>query len=399
VRHTNLPQWITEQASLGHRVIALAYKEVATQPLSIEDSLYDFSLAELIAFEDPIKTTVPTAIAHAKTLGITIKILTGDSKEIACAVAHKIGLVTHDNCAITGFELEQLSYAEQQQVVKEYTIFARVLPEQKYHIVSLLRKDNIVGFLGEGINDAPALKAAHVALVVQGASDIAKEASDIILLKKSLTSIIEGIQIGRAIFSNTVKYITATLASNFGNFYSVAIASLFISFLPLLPLQILLVNFLSDFPMIAIATDTVDSDELKKPQTYNLKSLAFLVTILGLTSSLFDFILFARFYKQGPLILQTNWFIASILTELALIYSIRTKRLFWQSRRPSLILILLSCIAALLSFSIPTTSWGQKLFNFQAPTNDNLTFIFGIVAAYFITTELVKRLYISWSNH
>jgi P-type Mg2+ transporter len=392
-------QWIKEQAVEGNRVIAIAYKPLPTAPTNLEDELYNLSLAGLIAFQDPIKSTAPQAITRARTLGITIKVLTGDSPEVACAVAQKIGLSHTPDCAITGDQFDKLSLPEKQQALQEYSVFARVSPQQKHTIVTLLRQGNTVGFLGEGINDAPALKAAHVALVVQHASDIAKEASDIILLKKSLYTIIEGIQIGRTVFSNTLKYITALLSSTFGNFYSVAIASLFITFLPLLPLQILLVNLLSDLPMITIATDTVDPDELRKPHAYNLKTLAFLVTILGITSSIFDFVIFARFYPRGPLTLQTNWFIESILTELALIYSIRTKYTFYKAHRPSFILPLFSIIAAFLAIFIPSTSWGQQLFHFQAPSIHDLITIFFIVTAYFIATEAVKLFYYRWSNN
>lgn len=394
-----LEKWIEFQAHEGNRIIALAYKKLSTPPEDLEKELFNVSFAGVIAFNDPIKSSAIHAVAQAQRFGITIKMLTGDSKEIACAVAQHIGLTTTFQCAFTGAEFKQLSPAQQEQAVKDFNVFARVTPEQKYHIVSLLRTYNTVGFLGEGINDAPALKSSHVAIVVQHASDLAKDNADIVLLKKSLNVIIEGIILGRQTFSNTTKYLVATLSSNFGNSYSVAISSLFVPFLPMLPLQILLVNLLSDFPMISIATDTVDPEELKKPTVFNLKTLTFIMIILGLISSFFDFILFARFYRQGALVLQTNWFIASILTELVLIFSIRTKQPFYKATAPSRALIFFSVAAFALTLIIPATTWGQKTFHFYTPLKTDYFLILFIVFVYFITTELAKLLYYRWKNH
>jgi len=263
----------------------------------------------------------------------------------------------------------------------------------------MLQEKNEIGFLGEGINDAPALKAANVALVVQGASDIAKEVADIVLLKKSLAVIIDGIEEGRRTFVNTLKYIRATLSSNFGNFYTVAIASLLVDFLPMLPLQILLINLLSDFPMIAIATDSIDSYELRRPKRYNIREIALLATILGIVSSIFDFIIFGLFYRQGPEILQTNWFIASILTELIFLYSMRTKLLFFRARRPSSAIIILTIIASCATIIIPFTQFGQRAFHFIRPTTNHIALILGIMIVYFVITESVKLFYYRSENH
>ena len=384
---TAVQEWITTQSAQGNRVLAVAYKE---NPESSDLSQEGFTFAGLAAFHDPIKQTTRPAIIKAGKLGITIKMITGDSAEVAASVAHAIELPT---TTITGPEFAALSLKEKQQAVKTYTIFARILPQQKYEIVNLLKEGNVVGFVGEGINDAPALKAAHVGLAVKGARDIAQDAADIILLSNNLFAIIKGISIGRNIFSNTMKYIVASISSNFGNCYSVAIASLFIDFLPLLPLQILLINLVSDLPMIAIATDTVDYDELKVPQKYDLGNIAFLATILGITSSVFDFITFTLFYRKGPKILQTNWFIESILTELVLIYSVRTKGLFYKAPRPSLVLVSMTLLAGALTLILPLSSWGRTVFHFTSPTKAALTALAAIVTIYFFTTELVKILY------
>ena len=189
----------------------------------------------------------------------------------------------------------KLSEEDKRKALDEYQVFARVLPEQKFEIIKILQEKYNVGYLGDGINDAPALKVAGVSLVVANASDIAREAADIVLLKNDLNVIVEGIKEGRTIFANSSKYIKATLASNFGNFYAVAIASLIIDFLPMLPLQILLLNLLSDFPMIAIATDRVDKEELLSPKKYQVKNIIIVATIFGILKSVFEFIFFAMF--------------------------------------------------------------------------------------------------------
>ncbi|MBA2307047.1 HAD-IC family P-type ATPase, partial [Candidatus Dependentiae bacterium] len=383
-----LHRWITEQSSQGNRVLAVAYKNNPTEdnPASEEG----FTFVGLAAFYDPIKPTTHKALIKARKLGITIKMITGDSTEVATAVARQIELPDNH---ITGTEFCALSLKEKQEAVKTYTLFTRIIPQQKYEIVNLMKENNVVAFVGEGINDAPALQASHVGLAVHGASDIAKDVADIILLNNSLFAIIEGISIGRNIFSNTMKYILATISSNFGNCYSIGIASLLIDFLPLLPLQILLINFLSDLPMVAIATDTVDYDELRLPQKYDLGNLAFIAAILGITSSLFDFLTFALFYRKGPQVLQTSWFIESILTELVLVYSVRTKGLFYKAARPSLFLVGVSLLAGIVTIALPSSQIGTLMFHFKAPTAHALATIGGIVICYFITTELVKLLY------
>ncbi|MEK7084034.1 MAG: HAD-IC family P-type ATPase, partial [Patescibacteria group bacterium] len=336
-----LKQWIMKEGKAGKRVMAVAKKTHPLQKVTYteQDEKDGFELVGVISFMDPIKPTTKKAVADAKALGVSITILTGDSKEVASAVAREVGIITHDTEVTTGDEFFSLSPDEQHARVGTLRVFARVTPEQKYGIIKLLEETHEVGFLGEGINDAPALKIANVGMVVQHASHIAQESSDIILLGKSLHVIIDGIKQGRETFANTTKYIKATLTSNFGNFYAVALASLMIDFLPMLPLQILLVNLLSDFPMIAVATDTVEAGELRSPKNYDVKHITLIATILGLVSTVFDFIFFGIFLSFGASILQTNWFIGSILTELILLFSIRTKGSFWKAQRPSWIIL------------------------------------------------------------
>ena len=219
------------------------------------------------------------------------------------------------------------------------------------------------------------------------------------LLKKSLEVIVDGIKEGREVFANTVKYIKATLTSNFGNFYAVATASLLIDYLPMLPLQILLVNLLSDFPMIAVATDTVDHQELRQPRRYDVREVVLLATTLGLVSTVFDFIFFGYFSRISPEVLQTNWFIGSILTELVLLFSIRSRFFFLRAKRPSGVLFWLTLVAFGTTIVLPFTFLGQTLFHFTPPTLPHLLLILSLVGVYFAVTETVKLFYYRFAEH
>lgn len=392
-RTQEIKKWAEKAGSLGHRVLAIGVKKMNDSKCKIIEEEKGLEFLGLVAFADPIKSSTKDALARAEELGVKVKILTGDAKDVAGAIALEVGLIDDMNKVITGAELEEMMDEKRMIAVENYNVFARVSPQQKFLIIQLLQKKFEVGFLGEGINDAPALKLANVALVVDGASDIAREASDIVLLNSSLGVIIDGIKSGREIFANTVKYLKITLISNFGNFYAIAIASLIISFLPMLPVQILLLNLLSDFPMIAIATDTVDVAELHRPRSYNVREVVTMAIFLGVVSTIFDFIFFALFYKQAPEVLQTNWFIGSVLTELVLIYSVRTHFFCLCAKRPSATLTFLSVLAVIITLVLPFTIIGTKLFKFSTPSINSLGLIVGIVICYFLITEFVKFLY------
>lgn len=384
-------RWIIEQARKGNRVIAVGQKELKkNEGIESEENL---EFVGLISFSDPIKTTTRMAVVKAGKMGVGIKVLTGDSKEVAGQVAKTIGLIEDENEVITGEMLEQLNKEMFLKAIEGGKVFARVAPDQKFRIVSELGMRHEVGFLGEGINDAPALKASSVGLVVEGASDIAIGAADIVLLNKSLNVIINGIEEGREVFANSTKYIKATLSSNFGNFYAVALISLMVDFLPLLPLQILLLNLLSDFPMIAIATDNVDEKELEKPSSYDVKEIAVTATLLGLVSTLFDFIYFGMFYRLGPTIMRTNWFMGSIITELMLPFAIRTKMPFYKAVKPSILLVGLTVVAFGVTVITPFTKWGRSIFSFSIPTARNLITVMAVAVVYFAISEGFKLVY------
>ena len=395
-----IDKWTKGMGHEGKRILAIAKRKCPKNTeYKISEEERDLEFVGLVSFVDPIKPSTRAAVEKARELGVKIKIITGDSREVAGAIAYQAGIVKSSDDVLIGEDLAKMGHEEQHEAVDKYDVFARISPEQKYRIIELLKEKEEVGFLGEGINDAPALKIANVAIVVDSASDISRDAADILLLKKSLEVIVDGIKEGRRVFANTFKYIKTTLASNFGNFYAVAVVSLLIDYLPMLPIQILLLNLLSDFPMIAVATDTVDNQELKSPQGYNLKEIALMATFLGLVSTVFDFIFFALFSRGGSQVLQTNWFIGSILTELALIFSLRTRFVFFKTKHPSAILSWLAAGAACLTIAIPFTAIGQKYLNFVAPTNYQLIMIASVVATYFVVTESVKLFYYRFTNH
>lgn len=376
----------------GKRVLALAFKEFDKKYFSEEDEK-DLTFLGYFSFTDPLKITAKPAVELSKKLGVQIKILTGDSPEVAGAIAKEIGLIRDFNEVILGEYLESLADDDFDRICAKFNVFARISPNTKFKIVQSLQKKHEVGFLGEGINDAPALKTANVAIVVKEGADISREASDIILLKKDLRIIVDGICEGRNIFSNINKYIKCTLASNFGNFYSIAAISLVIPFLPMLPTQILLVNLLSDFPFIAVATDKVDAEELRKPKLCQLNNFIPLIIFLAIVSTIFDFIFFGIFHKTDPAVLRTLWFIESILTEILLVFSIRSRYLFLKAKTPSFPLIVLSLLAVAGTLFLPFTEIGRQIFHFITPPFSGLLIVFSLLICYFVVSEAVKLIY------
>ncbi len=385
--------WAAERGREGKRVIAVARKALRPgEDLAAAES-GGLTFVGAVAFVDPLKHTARATIARARTAGIQVKILTGDGPEVAGAVGAQVGLADRPDAVVTGADFSRMSSEEKHAVVKRIHVFARVSPAQKFEIIGILKETRIVGFLGEGFNDAPGLKLAHVGLAVDKAADVAKDAADIILLTHGLSAIIDGIMEGRRTFANTMKYVRNTLSSNFGNFFSVAVASLLIPFLPILPVQILLVNLLSDFPMISIATDRVETADLRRPASYHVRNVVLLAVVLGLVSMLFDFVFFGWFLRYGERPLQTMWFMGSILTELVLFYSLRTTGPFWKGGRPSGIVTLLTTLAAGATVAVPFVPAAQEVFRFVRPAPEWMAVMFAIVGAYFVTTEVVKLAY------
>jgi Mg2+-importing ATPase len=391
-----IADWVAQQGNQGYRIIAIAkkrYESVDPASFDIATEQSNATLIGLIAFEDPLKISAQQAIQKAKQLGIQIKIISGDNQQVCAAIAEKVGLIHDRSQVIMGDYFEKQTTAEKKKLVDDYSTFARITPAQKFEIIQLLQTKYQVGYMGDGINDAPALKIANVALAVSDAADIAREAADIILLHKSLQVIVNGIELGREIFANTLKYIKITLAAGFGHFYALAMASLIIDFLPMLPTQLLLLNLLTDIPLIALSTDTVALAEVKEPSKYDIKHIIIVATTLGLVVSTFDFILFSLFYRSEPAVLQTTWFMSCVLTELLFTFSARSSLPFYKAKRPSFALVALSALIALLAIALPFTSVGQQFLHFKQPQGIHLIIITSIAVGCFITTECVKLLY------
>ncbi len=376
--------WLVAEERQGHRVLGVSY-----------DDGSGARFGGFVSFVDRLKDTTVETVAAAKRLNVAITIITGDALMVAEAVGR---LVTDSSQVMEAAAFLDLPASEQRERVGTIRVFARTTPEQKLELIQLLKEQYTVGFLGEGINDAPALKAAHVSMVVQSAADVARETADIALLQNDLRVIVEGIRLGRETHANTLKYIRATLVSNFGNFYAVAIGSLFIDFLPMLPKQLLLLNLLSDFPMMAIAFDRVPEQEVAHPQRYDFRSLYILFVTLGLVSTFFDFIYFGLFYRISPAVLQTNWFIASVITELMLLASIRSMLPIEKAGLPAPVITFLSVVALVLAIALPLIPWTAAFFEFTRPTPTHQTLILGLAALYVVMSEIVKRLIARFLN-
>lgn len=395
--------WIHAEGLKGNRTLAIAVRMLSALPEDLVDEEHDCMLIGILAFSDPIKRTAPAAIEQARSLGLAIKVISGDAPEVCGAVAHALQLIDNPTKVVTSKMLELATLDEKTKLIEEGVVFSRVLPDQKAEIVRILKQHKRVGFMGDGLNDLPALMSADVALVVQGCPDVVREAGDIILLNRSLLSVVRAIMEGRTVLANTMKYIKTTLAPNFGHFYALTIASLFVrDMLPMLPIQLLLVNFLSDFPMISIATDYVEPEELSKPQQYNLKNILFITVILGIVSMIFDFMCFSYFFKRSAATMQTGWFMETVLTEILFIFAIRTRKPFFMTTRPSLPLGLCALIAIFLTGLLPYTALGQKVFHFTALDTESVIFLVGLVLSYFVSVELVKYVYyklLNFRNH
>jgi len=383
---------IEEEGKKGKRILAVAYKDFDGEKYTEEDEK-NLTFLGYFSFSDPLKPTAKKSIQLAEKLGINVKIITGDSGEVAGYIAKEIGLIKNAQDVVIGEELDLLPEEEFLKTCEKFSVFARISPQTKYRIVETLSKRYEVGFLGEGINDAPALKASHLAIVVDSASDVSREVADIVLLEKDLGVIINGVNNGRNIFSNINKYIKTTLASNFGNFISIAIISLLIPYLPMLPIQVLLINLLSDFPLIAVSSDSVDAEELRKPKYFNLNRTIGLIVILGLISTIFDFIFFGIFRSTGPEMLRTLWYIESIVTEIIIIYSLRTFHFFLKAKKPSSPLAISSILIIGLTIILPFTVLGSKFFQFVKPNIHSLFIVFLLILSYFILSEIAKLLF------
>lgn len=384
-----------ELSSQGLRVLAIAEKKMAERkkryPLTEESGLV---LKGFMAFYDPPKFDVKETLEFMKEHGVEIKILTGDSPLVTKKICADIGLEVKGVITGEDLDLNRLTDEEIYKKVREATICARLSPSQKEKIIVELKRNGlVVGYLGDGINDAPSLKTADVGISVDNAVDIAKETADIILMKKGLKELMEGVIEGRKTFGNTMKYLLMGLSSNFGNMFSMIGASLFLPFFPMTAGQILLNNFIYDASQLSIPSDNVDPEYLKKPKHWNIGFIKKYMIVFGPISSLFDFltfyVLFAVLHlSQGAF--QAGWFVESLATQTLVIYVIRTKRIPFLQSRPSKALLATTLGAVILGVILTTKGLGY-IFGFEPLPVVALLAIFGMVLVYLVMVELIKQ--------
>ena len=388
-------------SSTGIRAIAIATKKVNHNKITKEDE-HDLEFKGFVTFLDPPKKSVKETIKNAQEFGVQVKIITGDNPNIALYIANQAGLNCNSSQMLTGEEFDELvkhNTPQAREKILSTLIFARANPVQKHSIIKTLRKyGHVVGYMGDGVNDAPAIKEADVGISVNKGADITKDAADIILLKKSLDSTIQGIIAGRKVFGNVIKYLINTLAGNFGNLFTIGIGSIIIPFVPLSALQILLANFLTDAPMIAVSTDNVEDDELIKPKHWDIRELVTVGVIFGLVSTVFDVIAIAYFLQFSKETFQTALFLEIILTEIIVIFSLRSFKPFYKTEplgKPLLIAIVFVTLAAIALIYSPYAAY----LGLVQLTTLQLAALLAIVISYFIVTEFAKFTYQKLNHH
>jgi len=386
-----LMQRFVHWSEAGYRVLAVARKPVQGSGPYLREHERDMTLAGFLLFFDPPEPTVAQTLAALHGLGVQVKIITGDNRYVTRHVAEAVGLSVADT--ITGAELRETRDEALWQRASSITLFSEIDPNQKERIIIALRRaGHVVGYLGDGINDAPALHAADVGISVDGAVDVAKEAADFVLLEHDLDVLRLGINEGRRTFANTLKYIYITTSANFGNMISMAMASFFLPFLPLLAKQVLLNNFLSDIPAMGIAGDKVDEEWMERPRRWDLRTIRRSMLVFGLTSTIFDLLTFAvLLYLAGEMveIFRTGWFVESLLTELAVLFVIRTSRPFHRSR-PGAFLCWSVPVVMLVALLLPYMEWAG-LFGFVALPWPILGAVVAITVLYALASEAAKR--------
>jgi Mg2+-importing ATPase len=387
-----LRQFFADKGNEGYRVLAVASRQVEPKDDYTKDDEKDLTFLGFLLFQDPPKESAGEAIRDLAALGIAVKIVTGDNRHVAAHVAKAVGL---DPAAmLTGEQLKAMSDDALWHVAPRTQLFVEIEPQQKERIVrALQRTGHAVGYLGDGINDAPALHAADIGISVDQAVDVARESADIVLLKPDLGVLRQGVEDGRKTFANTMKYISITISANFGNMVSMALATPFLPFLPLLPKQILLNNFLSDLPALAICTDSVDRERLRSPHQWDVREVRRFMVAFGLISSLFDFLTFVALlwvFHAGERQFQSGWFIVSLITEVAVVMVLRTRRVAWRSR-PSKLLLTNSLAVLAVAIALPFTPAVAPLFGLAPLPLSQLGALLAVVLAYVAATEALKH--------
>lgn len=390
-RRQRLLDQFREWSEAGSRVLGLAVRTVPAQESYSRADETGLVFAGFLLFSDPPKSDAQRTIGDLAAVGVKVKVITGDNRYIAAHVARAVGLPTAS--MLTGIELDTLSNEALQHRAPRTELFVEVDPNQKDRIIRALQhRGAVVGYLGDGINDAPALHTADVGISVDQAVDVARESADLVLLEHDLDVLRAGIAEGRRTIANTLKYISITTSANFGNMISMAVASMFLPFLPLLATQILLNNFLSDFPAVAIAGDQVDAELVARPYRWRIRQLRSFMVTFGLVSSAFDFLTFGVLlyvFQSSAAAFRTGWFVESLFTELAVMLIMRTRRPFYRSRAAPLLLGLTVLVAA-LTMVMPYLGPVSRWFGFVPMPAEVLAALIGITVLYVAATEWAK---------
>ncbi len=377
----------------GFRLLAVAVKPIPAgqEKVGSEDEA-DLVLVGFCVFSDPPKQDAAEAVRNLTSLGVKIKIISGDQAAVVAHVANAVGLPSRR--VMTGGEISELTDTALASAAGEVDLFARIDPDQKRRIIAALRRRNhVVGFMGDGVNDAPAIHAAHVGLSVTGATEVARAAADMILLAPDLSVLAAGVSEGRRTFANILKYVRMGTSSNFGNMLSMALASIVLPFLPLLPLQILLNNLLYDLSEVGIPFDEVDREDVASPQAWDMHGILRFTIIMGAVSSLFDavtFVVLLKLFEANAPLFQTGWFVESIATQILVIFLIRSRRLPWQGSRPHRFLVTTSLGALAAGVVLALGPW-DRVFGFTALPVPLLAMIVVITVVYLATAEAAKR--------
>jgi P-type Mg2+ transporter len=386
-----LEQHYADWSSRGIRVLAIASRTLSPQAHYGRSDECELAFAGFLTFLDRPKPGAAQALADLARLGVSVKLITGDTKLVALHVATLVGM-KHER-VLTGAELDELHDEALWREAERTDLFVEVDPNQKERIILSLKKlGHVVGFLGDGANDAPAMHAADTSLSVEHAVDVAREAADFVLLQQDLDVIRRGIEAGRRTFANTLKYILTTTSANLGNMISMAGASLFLPFLPLLASQILLNNFLSDIPAVGIADDSVDAELVSRPHRWDIRFISRFMTQFGLLSSVFDFLTFGVLlwvFRSSEELFRTGWFVESLLTELLIALVVRTRRPFFRSR-PGKVLLVTTLVMILLTPAIPYLPF-VHLLGFVPVPGTLIVVLLGITVLYVVAAELMKR--------
>jgi len=380
-----------EFSSKGFRTLGVAYKNIGSDSRISKDNESDMTFSGFLLLFDPPKPNIIDTITELKNLGVALKIITGDNHLVAANVSQQMGLI--NSKIMTGHDLGQLSDSALLRQVGRVDVFAEIEPNQKERIILALKKaGNVVGYMGDGINDASALHAADVGISVDSAVDVAKDAADIVLLDKGLDVLVQGVLEGRKTFANTLKYVFMATSANFGNMFSMAGVSLLIPFLPLLPKQILLTNLLTDFPEMTIATDNVDKEMVNYPRRWDIKAIRKFMITFGIVSSVFDYLTFGLLLlvlNATQVQFRTAWFLESVISASMIVLVIRSRKPFFKSQPGKYLLIATISICA-ITLIIPYTPLAG-LFGFSPLPVAFLLYIGLIILLYIFTAEIVKK--------